>query len=117
MGYRETFFRNTPSIGGMYRCASCGRLFPKSKIDVDHRISKRLGGTDDLWNLQAMCQHCNRSKGKRSYKKEVAETVVSGAISGLIRGGVSASFTNLTRIGKSVAKQKLKDSLGIKYRR
>ena len=62
MGYREDFFKNTPSYMGKYQCQRCGNWFPKSEIDVDHRIPKRHGGTDDLYNLQAMCKHCNRSK-------------------------------------------------------
>lgn len=117
MGYRETFFKNTPSIGGKYQCVSCGGWFTKSQIDVDHRISKRLGGTDDLWNLQAMCKHCNRSKRERSSGTEIATTVAAGAISGLMNNGIEGGVVNLTRLGKSVAKQKVKDALGIKYKR
>lgn len=117
MGYRETFFNNTPSMMGKYRCVSCGGWFRKSEIDVDHRISKRMGGTDDLWNLQAMCRHCNRSKRERSSGGEIAQTVITGAVSGLVNGGVEGTVVNLTRMGKSVAKQKLKDALGIKYKR
>lgn len=117
MGYRETFFNNTPSIMGKYRCVNCGRLFPKSQIDVDHRISKRYGGTDDLWNLQAMCKHCNRSKRERSSTGEITQTIITGAVSGLMDNGVEGTVVNLTRLGKSVAKQKVKDALGIKYRR
>lgn len=117
MGYRETFFNNTPSRNGRYQCVSCGGWFPKSQIDVDHRLAKRLGGTDDLWNLQAMCQHCNRSKGKNSTQGEVVQTVATAAISGLMNGGLEGGIVNLTRIGKGVATQKAKDMLGIKYRR
>lgn len=117
MGYRETFFNNTPSFGGLYRCAKCGGLFPKSEIDVDHRISKRKGGTDDLWNLQALCKHCNRSKRERTSNGEVAETLLSAGISGLANGGLQGSINNLGKLGKSVAEQKIKDALGIKYRR
>ena len=117
MGYRETFFNNTPSMMGKYQCCRCGRWFPKSEIDVDHRIAKRLGGTDDIWNLQAMCKHCNRSKGKNTSKAEVAETIVAGTVSGLMNGGIEGGVVNLTRLGKSVAKQKVKDAFGIKYRR
>lgn len=117
MGYRETFFNNTPSNRGRYQCVCCGKWFPKSEIDVDHRIAKRLGGTDDLWNLQAMCKHCNRSKGKNSTNGEIVQTVATGAISGLMNGGAEGAVVNLTRLGKSVAKQKVKDAFGIKYKR
>ena len=117
MGYRETFFNNTPSFMGKYRCVCCGGLFTKSQIDVDHRIPKRQGGTDDLWNLQAMCKTCNRSKGAKTTGVDVVGTLIAGTVSGLMTGGVEGGVVNLTRLGKSVAKQKVKDALGIKYKR
>ena len=117
MGYRETFFNNTTSMFGRYQCVRCKRWFPKSKIDVDHRIAKRLGGTDDLWNLQAMCKHCNRSKWKNSTQGEVVKTVALGTMSGLMNRGTNGVFDNITRLCKSVAIQKVKDALGIKYKR
>ena len=40
MGYREDFFKNTPSYMGKYQCQRCGNWFHKSEIDVDHRIQK-----------------------------------------------------------------------------
>lgn len=117
MGYRQDFFNNTPSMLGKYQCAKCKKWFTKDEIDVDHRLSKRKGGTDDLWNLQAMCKSCNRGKRERSSNKEVAETVISAGITGLATNGLSGAANNLSKIGKSVAKQKLKDALGIKYKR
>ena len=30
---------------------------------VDHKLSRMLGGSDDLDNLQAVCGWCNRMKG------------------------------------------------------
>ena len=117
MGYRETFFNNTPSMMGKYQCCKCGGWFTKSNIDVDHRIPKRHGGTDDLWNLQAMCKHCNRSKGADTNTGEVAQTLITAGISGLVNGGMQGGLDNLSKLGASVAKQKVKDALGIKYRR
>lgn len=115
MSYREEFFKANPGItipgkrGKQYRCVCCGRFYPKSQIDVDHKIAKRLGGTDDLWNLQAMCQHCNRSKGKNSSGMDVATSVI-GAVAHDGLGG-------LGQIAQGVATQKVKDALGIKYKR
>lgn len=106
MGYRETFFNNTPSIGGKYRCVSCGGWFTKSNIDVDHILPKRLGGSDELYNLQAMCKHCNRSKGKQLSNQDLVKSVAGAAITG-----------NIGNLAKGVAKQKAKDFLGIKYKR
>lgn len=65
MGYRETYFKENKGMMGKYRCVRCGGWFPKSEIDVDHIIPKSKGGSDKAFNLQAMCKHCNRSKGAK----------------------------------------------------
>lgn len=104
--YRKIYFDAHPSKSGKYRCACCGKMFPKNQIDIDHRISKRYGGTDELSNLQAMCRHCNRSKGKNSSGIEIAETFVTSAIHG-----------NLDKTIGGIAKRKVKDVFGIKYKR
>lgn len=106
MGYREEFFKNTPSMFGKYRCVKCGGWFDKSDIDVDHKISKRHGGSDQLYNLQALCKHCNRSKRERETGMDIASSVVGAALNG-----------GLGDLASNVAKQKVKDALGIKYKR
>lgn len=60
--YREKWFANNKSDHGWYTCARCKGKFRKADIDIDHIIPQNRGGTDDLWNLQCMCKHCNRSK-------------------------------------------------------
>lgn len=117
MGYRETFFRNTPSINGRYQCVRCKGWFTKDQIDVDHIIAKRLGGTDELYNLQPMCKHCNRSKGKNTTGAEVAQSVIMAGLTGAVNGGLEGGLNNLAGLGKSVATRKVKDALGIKYKR
>lgn len=62
MGYREEYFKHNKPFLGKYRCVRCGHWFKKSEIDVDHIIPRHKGGPDAVWNLQAMCKHCNRSK-------------------------------------------------------
>lgn len=107
MGYRETWFANNkPNWAGQYRCVKCGGYFDKSQIDIDHRIPKRDGGTDDLWNLQPMCRTCNRSKRDRQSGLENAETLIRATANGELG----------TALG-GIAKQALKDALGIKYKR
>lgn len=106
MGYRDTYFRNTTPYLGKYRCCKCGGWFSKSEIDVDHRIPKKHGGTDDISNLQAMCQHCNRSKGDTVHLDDYISTGVRSALNG--------SLGDLT---KSVVSQQIKNALGIKYKR
>ena len=110
MGYRETFFQHHPGVkrpfrkGTWYRCVSCGGWFSKSQITVDHRIPKRDGGTDDLWNLQPMCRSCNSSKRDRQTRGETANTLIRATAHGQLGKAVG-----------SMAKQKAKDFLGIKY--
>ena len=107
MGYRENWFKhNKPNAFGRYRCASCHKMFPKSKIEIDHRISKRLGGTDDLWNLQPMCRSCNRSKRERSSTAEVASTLIRATAHGSLGKAVG-----------NMALRGVKDTVGIKYKR
>lgn len=117
MGYRENFFKHTPSFMGKYQCVKCGGWFPKSEIDVDHKIPKRLGGTDDLFNLQPMCKHCNRSKGADLRTNDIASSLIGAGISGMANNGFNGVAQNLGKLGASVAKQKVKDKLGIKYKR
>ena len=62
MGYREKWFQNNKPVMGRYYCVECNHWFAKSEVDIDHIIPQSKGGTDDLWNLQCMCKHCNRSK-------------------------------------------------------
>lgn len=64
MSYREKYFKyNKGSLLGRYKCSHCGRKFRKKYIDIDHIVPRSKGGTNDLTNLQALCQYCNRSKG------------------------------------------------------
>lgn len=42
-----------------HTCQSCGR----PATHVDHRASLLMGGTDHDPNLQALCAHCNLTKG------------------------------------------------------
>lgn len=45
-----------------WRCRSCGT---HERLTVDHVIPLALGGTDDLENLQTLCERCNSVKGAR----------------------------------------------------
>lgn len=49
-----------------YHCHYCGERLDRHTFQVDHRIPKDRGGTDELENLVASCQSCNASKGNRN---------------------------------------------------
>ncbi|MEH3138810.1 MAG: HNH endonuclease [Mycobacterium kyogaense] len=46
------------------RCAMCGRtpLDDGVKLVVDHKIPQEWGGTNDIENLQPLCEECNGGK-------------------------------------------------------
>ncbi|WP_037315185.1 HNH endonuclease [Amycolatopsis orientalis] len=46
------------------RCAQCGRtpLDHGVVLDVDHKVPREWGGTDELDNLQPLCVECNSGK-------------------------------------------------------
>lgn len=49
-----------------FTCHYCGLQHPK--MVVDHMVPLSLGGTDDLGNLVAACEPCNRSKSAKTYE-------------------------------------------------
>ena len=54
------------------RCNGCRSEFPFRILEVDHVIPQRVGGGDQLENLQLLCAHCNRVKGDRPQEYLVA---------------------------------------------
>lgn len=46
------------------RCAPCGKTPAEDhvKLEVDHKIPRSWGGTDDIENLQPLCTRCNHDK-------------------------------------------------------
>lgn len=44
-------------------CNICGLWF--EALDRDHIVAKRLGGTDDIKNIQYICPNCHRIKTRR----------------------------------------------------
>jgi len=47
------------------RCEACGISNEERALEVDHIIPRNKGGTNDLWNLQALCYLCNAQKRDR----------------------------------------------------
>jgi hypothetical protein len=72
--------------GRWYRCAHCGCWCGRSgsdkvnipqaiRMEVDHIKPWSEGGSDELWNLQALCYTCNRSKSADATLKDNLKTI------------------------------------------
>lgn len=48
------------------RCAYCGRTRGAAYLEVDHKYPVSRGGTDEVGNLQLLCNPCNMRKGIQS---------------------------------------------------
>lgn len=46
------------------KCQICLKTSEQAKLTIDHIVSIKLGGTNDISNLQPLCQSCNSRKGK-----------------------------------------------------
>jgi 5-methylcytosine-specific restriction endonuclease McrA len=57
------------------RCAYCGNIILFENMQVDHKISKRDGGTDNEENLNPACRTCNHYKrafGIEGFRKRIS---------------------------------------------
>ncbi len=53
-----------------FRCRYCGATGAETQLVVDHAISVKDGGSDDISNLVTACQPCNAGKSGRSVQPE-----------------------------------------------
>lgn len=51
------------------RCFYCGNQFDKSRLTLDHRTPKSIGGAGNIYNLSLACQKCNSQKGARTLRE------------------------------------------------
>ncbi len=51
-----------------YKCLECGKTNKNTTLHVDHIIPVAQNGTDELDNLQTLCQACNLAKSNRAFK-------------------------------------------------
>jgi ATP adenylyltransferase len=48
-----------------FRCELCGVSAEEKALEVDHILPRSLGGSDEGYNLQALCYSCNATKRDR----------------------------------------------------
>ena len=49
-----------------FTCQACGRVFPPDRLDCDHIIPLANGGTDDMANLQSLCNGLDGCHGRKT---------------------------------------------------
>lgn len=49
-----------------YTCQRCGSML---RLEVDHIIPRRVGGTDDLDNLRTLCHDCHLNRYEEAPQK------------------------------------------------
>lgn len=124
---RQMFVRNNPGVriwgrkGYWYRCAICGGLcgrpgrekanIPENmKMEVDHITPWSNGGSDEMYNLQAVCRLCNRSKSNKTVMADVGKmgiNTVLHPVDTLVK----------TPMRKALRQNKILKGLGITSRR
>lgn len=104
--YRKIYFDANPPMNGKYRCKACGGWFKKTDIDIDHIIPQNRGGTDSLYNLQALCKHCNRSK-----QDSMADTIPDLATSVIKNIAQGNSIDNVGGLAANMVKKNTKNAV------
>ncbi|MBZ2166988.1 HNH endonuclease [Methanobacterium spitsbergense] len=51
-----------------YRCLECGKTNKETTLHLDHIRPVTQGGSDELDNLQTLCETCNIAKSNRAWK-------------------------------------------------
>ena len=54
-------------------CAGCRHYFQPRNLTIDHVVPRVDGGSDDIANLQLLCEACNQLKGNGTRKALLAE--------------------------------------------
>jgi len=52
-----------------YKCIDCGKTKENTTLHADHILPVSQGGTDELENLQTLCQACNLAKSNKKWSR------------------------------------------------
>jgi len=63
----ETRLRHEVFKRDNYKCIECGKSNKDTTLHADHILPVSQGGTDELENLQTLCQACNLAKSNRKW--------------------------------------------------
>jgi 5-methylcytosine-specific restriction endonuclease McrA len=53
------------------RCLCCGQMGGGNDLQIDHVVPLEMGGSNNIDNIQPLCEKCNKAKGKKviDYRK------------------------------------------------
>lgn len=123
---RKIFIQYKPGVrragrkGYWYRCAHCGKWCGRAGgeranirddelMEVDHIKPWSMGGSDELYNLQALCKPCNRTKSNNPTMGDSIKTLTNTVLH---------PIDGLAGEGRKILRQnKVLKSLGIVKRR
>jgi 5-methylcytosine-specific restriction endonuclease McrA len=54
--------RQRVALAHDYQCQGCGRAWLSYRDQIDHRIPREQGGSNDESNLQPLCKDCHDTK-------------------------------------------------------
>ncbi len=61
-------------------CAGCRHYFQPRNLTIDHVLPRVGGGSDEIANLQLLCEACNQLKGNGTQKALLAELRARGFV-------------------------------------
>lgn len=82
------------------KCAYCGTHLSINEMHIDHVVPKKLGGKNNIKNLNPSCQSCNSTKGAKSLEDyRIHLMIKKSKFSGVIN---VSQWRDLCRLGVSI---------------
>jgi 5-methylcytosine-specific restriction endonuclease McrA len=54
--------RHRIALAHGYQCAACGCIWVPNRDQIDHKVPREQGGSNDDSNLQPLCKECHDTK-------------------------------------------------------